>query len=108
MKKAVNRLAVIFAAMVVAIGLFGTVSAQKSEKQVRDLVRSLSSQVDNFQYTVEDDMRRNSANEQDIDALSVSLSNLQIKISEFEDNVSQRRENRDDVNAMITAAQNIE
>jgi hypothetical protein len=109
MKRTFNQVAALFAALVIAAGLFGSASAQqRSQRQVRDLIRSLSSQVDDFQYTVEDDMQRSSASRQDIDDLSRSLSNLQTKLSDFEDNFNQRRENRDDVNQIITAAQDVE
>ena len=109
MKKAVSRFTAVIAAIVVAAGLVGSVSAQqRNEKQVRDLVRSLNSQVDNFQFTVEDDMQRNSAGQQDIDDMSMSVSTLQAQLSNFEDNLTQRRENRDDINSIIAAAQDIE
>ena len=109
MKRAVDRFSVFFAAMVIFVGLFGSVNAQqKNERQVRDLIRSLNSQVDNFQFTVEDDMHRNSADQQEIAELSASLANLQLRLTAFEDNLTERRENRDDVNEIVNAAQDVD
>ena len=109
MKRAVDRFSAFFAAMVIFVGLFGSVNAQqKNERQVRDLIRSLNSQVDNFQFTVEDDMHRNSADQQEIAELSASLANLQLRLTAFEDNLTERRENRDDVNEIVNAAQDVD
>jgi hypothetical protein len=93
---------------VIVTGLVGSAAAQRNERQVRDMIRNLSSQVDSFQYSLDDEMRRNSANTQDIDDVTRSLSNLQDKITSFENNFDQRRENRDDINQIVTAAQDIE
>jgi len=109
MKSAVGSLTGIIAVIVFILGSLGSANAQRpNERQVRDLVRSLSSQVDNLQYTVEDEMRRSSASQQDIDDLSASLTDLQGKLSTFEDNVGQKRENRDDANDIVTSAQNVD
>jgi hypothetical protein len=109
MKSMGFRFSVVFAAVVLATGLFGTASAQQlSQRQVRDLCRSLSSQVDNFRYVIEDDMQRSSADRRDINDVSQSLENLQSTVLNLEDNVGSRRDNRDDVNEVITAAQDIE
>jgi hypothetical protein len=108
MNSLVKRFSAVLAAAVLVTGLFGSANAQRNERQVRDMIRSLSSQVDNFQYSLEDEMRRSSANSQDVDDISRSLSNLQDKVSAFEDNFNQRRENRDDVNGIVTAAQDVD
>src|SRR3982750_1812560 len=109
MKRAVDRFSALLAVIVLAAGLFGSANAQqKNERQVRDLIRSLNSQVDNFQFTVEDDMQRNSAGQQEIADLSASLANLQLRLTAFEDNLTERRENRDDVNEIITSAQDVD
>lgn len=109
MKSAVNRFAVVVAAIVLVAGLFGSASAQqRSQRQVRDLIRSLSTQIDDFQYTLENELRSSSADRQDIDDATQSLGNLQDKVTAFEDNFNERRENRNDVNEIITAAQDID
>lgn len=97
--------------LVLAAGLVFSVFAaaqQPSQRQVRDLIRTLSSQIDDFQYSIENDMRRSSTDPQDVDDVSRSLANLQDKVSAFEDNFNQRRENRDDVSEIVTAAQDVE
>lgn len=109
MKSISFRISAFIAVITIVAGLFGSAAAQqRNERQVRDIIRSLTSQVDNFQYTIEDDMQRSSANSRDIGDVSQSLDNLQDKLKAFEDNLNARRENRDDVNEVVTAAQDIE
>jgi hypothetical protein len=109
MNSTVKRFSAIFATLVLVAGLFGVASAQKlSQKEVRDLARSLSSQVDNFQYTLEDDMRRSSADSQDVNYVSQGLDDLQSKVAALQDNIDNHRDNRDDMNEVVTASQNVD
>jgi hypothetical protein len=108
MRSLIQRFSAVLAVAVIVTGLVGSAAAQRNERQVRDMIRNLSSQVDSFQYSLDDEMRRNSANNQDIDDVTRSLSNLQDKITAFEDNLDNRRENRDDINQIVSAAQDIE
>jgi hypothetical protein len=109
MKSISFRISALIAVVTIVGSLFGTaVAQQRNERQVRDIIRNLNSQVDSFQYTIEDDMQRSSANSRDISDVSQSLDNLQDKLKAFEDNLNARRENRDDVNEVVTAAQDIE
>jgi hypothetical protein len=109
MKSLFFKVPVVFAAIILVAGLFGMANAQqRNERQVRDMVRNLSSQIDNFRYSLEDEMQRNSAARQDVDEIMRGLSDLEDKVSAFEDNFNERRENRDDVNAIVLAAQDVE
>jgi hypothetical protein len=90
------------------IGLSSQVDAQRrNERQIRDQIRNLSSQIDNFQYSIENELRSTSAGRQ-MDEASDAVRNLQEKVNAFEDNFNQRRENRDDVNAIVDAARDID
>ena len=108
MRSLIQRFSAILAAAVIVTGLVGSAAAQRNVRQIRDMIRNLSSQVDSFQYSLDDEMRRNSANTQDIDDVTRSLSSLQDKVTAFEDNLDNRRENRDDINQIVTAAQGVE
>jgi hypothetical protein len=109
MKSFVHRFSAAFTALFLVAGMAGSVVAQqRNEKQVRDTIRNLSSQIDSFEYSLEDDMRRSSADSQDIDEASRNLDNLQQAITTFDDNFNARRENRDDVNNIVAAAQDVE
>ena len=109
MKRIKDLFAVYVVAMLMVAGLGIQVQAQRrSEKQVRDTVRSLASKIDDFQYSLNNQLRTNSSDRQDIDDVGTSLRNLQGKVSDFESNLDQKRENRDDVQAIITAAQDVD
>jgi hypothetical protein len=101
------RFSAIIAAFVIALGLFGSATAQRNDRQVRDMVRSLNSQLDNFHYTLENELRSDSGN-RDLEDASNGLQDLQDKVNAFDDNLNQRRENRDDVNAIVDAARNVD
>ncbi|HEX2640247.1 MAG TPA: hypothetical protein VHL50_06735, partial [Pyrinomonadaceae bacterium] len=109
MKRIKDLFAVYVVATLVVAGFGIQVQAQRrSEKQVRDTVRSLASKIDDFQYSLKNQLRTNSTDRQDIDDVGTSLRNLQGKVSDFESNLDQKRENRDDVQAIITAAQDVD
>jgi hypothetical protein len=109
MKQVDFRFSAVVAVFILISGMFGSAGAQqRSERQVRSLIRSLSSQVDNFRYSLEDDMQRSSVDRRDTEDASKSLDNLQDKLVAFEENFNARRENREDVSDIVTAAQDIE
>jgi hypothetical protein len=84
-------------------------SAQaRSEKQVRDLIRSINSQVDDFQYKLDYQLTSSSADRRVADDARAGLGNLQYKMSDFQQNFDRKRENRSDVNDVITAAKDVE
>ena len=85
--------------LVVGFVLFGlTASAdaqQRSAREVRDAVRTLNSQVDDLQYNIEFEMKNNGGAVSLRDADSY-LRDLKEKLNSFDQNVTARRENRDD------------
>lgn len=92
------------------LGMTGGAEAQnrRNEREVRDIVRSLNSKVDDFQYSLKYRMQSNSANRQDAGQVTRDLKNLQDKIHVFEDNLDRRRENAQDVNDIVEAAKYID
>lgn len=100
----------VYAAIALLIfGVAGQADAQRrNEREVRDIVRSLSSKVDDLKYNLEYQLTSSSADRQDIDDVSRDLASLEDKIRTFETNLDQRRENRDDVSAILDAAKNID
>jgi hypothetical protein len=92
--------------------LFGAASAEAqtpNQRQVRDLVRSLTAQVDDFQYALEYEMRNNSAGSRSNAAdLNSSMRRLQDAVTAFDDNFRARRENRNDINDIVAAATDVE
>jgi hypothetical protein len=79
------------------------VFAQRSkDARTRDLVRTLNSQLDDFKLALDFELSNN-RNDRADDALA-SLADLKKAVGDFESNFVARRENRDDVNSIISAA----
>lgn len=90
-----------FVIIVLASGIF----AQKpNEREVRDILRSLNSKIDDFRLGLSFQMRSSSAGKDEIDAATADIGVLQNSLKEFEDNLNRRRENRDDVDDILSAA----
>ena len=107
--KMVRSVFAVVAAFVLITGLGINADAQRRDiKQVRDIVRSLASKIDDFQYGLSYQLKSSSADRADIDDFDSSLRSLQDAVSNFEDNIDQRRENRDDVSGIIDAAKGID
>jgi hypothetical protein len=104
-----NILPVFFVIGMAIFGLSVQADAQRrNEKEVRDIVRSLNSKIDDFSYDLKYQLTSSSADQQDIDDATRDLRDLQDKIRTFETNMDARRENRDDVSEIIAAAKNID
>ena len=92
------------------MGVAASADAQaRNERQVRELVRTLTAQVDDFQYGLDYELKNNSAggrvNPGDVNS---GLRNLQDKVTAFDENFVARRENRNDVHDIVTAAKDVE
>ncbi|NOT46248.1 MAG: hypothetical protein HOP17_00665 [Acidobacteria bacterium] len=92
----------------ILFGITATADAQRrTEREVRDAVRTLNSQVDDLQYAIDFEIKNNGGADSFEDA-EAGLRNLKDKLSTFEKNVTAKRENRDDVNEIITAAKEVD
>ena len=86
-------------------GMAGQAEAQRrNERDIRDIVRSLNSRVDDFRYTLDFQLKSSSAGRRDSSAVMAGLQELQQKINAFQTNLDQNRENRDDVSEIIDSA----
>jgi hypothetical protein len=102
-------LSVYIAAALLVLGVVGQAEAQKrNERDIRDIVRSLNSRLDDFRYNLDYQLTSSSASRRTVDDAASGLRNLKEKIGQFDANLSARRENRDDINQIVTAAQDIE
>jgi len=110
MKRFSNALLSFAALCMVSIGFAATATAQaKDQRAVRDLLRSLTAQVDDFQYALDYEMRNNSAGSRtNMGDLNSGLRRLQDAVSAFDDNFRAKRENRNDANDIIAAASDVE
>lgn len=110
MKRFSNALLSFAAIFAVSLGFAFSADAQtKNQREVRDLVRSLSAQVDDFQYGLEYELKNNSAGSRtNANELNNGLRQLQDAVTAFDDNFQGKRENQNDVNDIIAAASVVE
>jgi len=97
-----------------AIGLmmFGFVAnanAQtvRNERNLRDILRSLDSKVDDFRYGLDNELSRNSVSRTDESEIKDNLRNFEESLDGFEDKFQRRRENSEDAIDVLTAAKRI-
>lgn len=110
MKRFSNALLSFAAIFAVSLGFAASGDAQtRNQRQVRDLIRSLNAQVDDFQYGLEYELRNNSAGSRtNANELNNGLRQLQDAVTAFDENFQARRENRNDINDIVAAASVVE
>ncbi|MBC7898917.1 MAG: TrbI/VirB10 family protein [Saprospiraceae bacterium] len=100
-----------FFSVYAAIGLmvFGIAeqadAQRRNERETRDIVRSLNSKIDDFQYSLEYQLKSSSADPRDTGTISADLRDFQEKVNAFDENLMAKRENRDDVSGLLRSAQ---
>ncbi len=112
LEKVMKRLGKFFSVVAtisfVVIGMAGQADAQRrNERQVRDLVRGLNAQIDDFQYGLDHQMR-SSGSGRDTDNVRDTIKVLQDAVTDFEENLTNRRENRQDVEQIVSAARSVD
>ncbi|MEJ7849216.1 MAG: hypothetical protein WKF92_14130 [Pyrinomonadaceae bacterium] len=109
MKRFTSLFSVYAAIGLMVFGLAGQADAQRrSDRETRDIVRSLNSKIDDFQYGLEYQLKSSSADSQSIDDISNDLRDLQDKVNTFDTNLTAKRENRDDVSNILDSARTID
>lgn len=106
-----NRLKNVFSfyvifGFIIAGFLVTTANAQlyRNEREIRDIVRTLNSKIDDFQMNLSDEYRRGSSNRDDRRELEDQMRIFEFKVRDFEVNFDRRRENADDVIAVLDEA----
>ena len=108
MKRFGNSLAMIAMITTIVFGTVGLAQAQKrNDRDVRDAVRTLSSKLDDFEYDLRYQMQSSSDNNDDVSAVTDDIRSLRDSVKQFQRNLDQKRENRRDVEDMITNARQI-
>lgn len=108
-----NRIRNIFALSLVAItmvvGLTSSADAQRrSERDIRDAVRSLNSKIDDFEYNLRYQLESGSADNGRVASVAQDIRELRDSVRRFQDNFDRRRDNRDDVNDIAVAARRVD
>lgn len=108
MKRFFNRLSIVAFVGLLGFGLVSEATAQSpNAREVRDLVRSLNAKVEDLGYNLTYQMRSSSQSRQTVEDARTSIDDLTNAIKTFEDNLSQRRENRNDVSDIVSSAQSL-
>ncbi len=110
MKRFSNAFLSFAAIFAVSLGLAFSADGQtRNQREVRDLLRSLSAQVDDFQYGLEYELKNNSAGSRSsANELNNGLRQLQDAVTAFDENFQAKRENRNDINDIVAAASVVE
>ena len=101
--------------LIIGLGVFGfaartnaqTAQSVRSERNVRDTLRSLNSKVDDFKYSLDNELGRNSISRDDENEINDDLRKLEDSLKKFDDKLNRRRENADDLRNVLTAAQRV-
>ena len=91
------------------LAMTGAVEAQRrNDRDIRDAVRSLNSKIEDFEYNLRFQMQSGSADRTSLSRVTDDIRLLRDTVKRFEDNYGRRRENRDDVNAIVNAARRVD
>jgi hypothetical protein len=108
MKKLTNKLVYIALFSAFILSSVGAADAQKrNDRDIRDAIRSLNSKLDDFEYNLRNQMQSSSAANDDLAEMDDSIRALRDAIFDFQENYDRKRENRDDVQRIVQAAQMI-
>ena len=92
---------------VMIFGLAANAAAQqnrRSDRETRDVLRSLNSAVDDFRYDLDSEFRRTSNNQNQIND---NLRDLEDNISQFQGKLQRQRESAGDIKTILNSAKTI-
>src|SRR5260221_12307442 len=108
MKRFKNLLMGCFALTLAIAGISVQAEAQrKNDREVRDIVRSLDSKIDDFQSGLSYQLKSSSADQQEIEDVLADIKSLRASLGKFQTNLDGRRENRYDVTDILDASTSI-
>lgn len=91
------------------LGTAGIADAQRrDERDTRDAVRALMSKLDDFESNLRYQMQSSSANSRNLNDIQGRIRGVRDTVRRFQENFDRKRENRDDVTAIATAARKVE
>ncbi len=105
MNKFKNLFSVYLAVGLIMFGFAANLHAQnRNQQDVRVILRSLNSEIDDFRYSFDAEMSRNSVNRNDKNAINKNVNKLESSISEFDGKFQRGRETSRDVTNILTDA----
>lgn len=86
-----------------------TANAQgvRNERAVRDILRSLNSKVDDFKYSLDNELDGNSVSRDEENEITDDLQKFEDSLKQFSDKFDRRRENADDASDVLSAARTV-
>ncbi len=104
-----NNYSIYLVAGLLITGLVAQVSGQlyRNEREIRDITRQIKNKIDNFQYSLSNNLRRSSINRQDREELEDNVQNVKDSIREFEKQFDRQRETADDVKKVLENAKTV-
>lgn len=102
------HLTALFVAMIAIAGVTTADAQKRSEREIRDAVRNLSTKVDNFDYDLRYQLNSASVNTTVVSEVGQDISELKDSIRDFRNNFDKKRENRDDIRPIVDAAKRVE
>lgn len=108
--KEAKRIFTAFAfAAVFILGAAGIAEAQRrDEREIRDAVRAMASKLDDFESNLRYQMQSSSADSRNLSDAQGRIRGVRDAIRRFQENLDRRRENRNDVSAIVSAARRVE
>ncbi|MGI8787760.1 MAG: hypothetical protein ACR2HG_08380 [Pyrinomonadaceae bacterium] len=79
----------------------------RNERNVRDILRSLHSKADDFRYSLNNELDKNSVSRRDEDEIADDFRRFEDSLNRFDDKFQKRRENADDVTNLLSAAKTV-
>ena len=76
----------------------------RNEREIRDIVRTLNSKIDDFQTNLSGEVRRSSSSREDRQDLEDQMRIFEFKVRDFEVNFDRQSENADDVSTILEEA----
>ena len=90
-----------------SIGQAVNAQGVRNERNVRDILRSLNSSIDDFRYNLDNEFSRNSTSRAEENEINDDLRDLLSSLNKFNDKFQRRRENASDVREVLMAAKNV-
>ncbi len=95
--------------LLIGLAVFGfafetNAQTSRNERNVRDIVRSLNSKIDDLRFTIDSEFSRNSVSSDEETQINDYLRDFEKSLDQFDAKFQRRRENAADVNNVVAAA----
>jgi hypothetical protein len=105
-----NVFSIYLTVVLIILGIVSQTNAQNNQNQreVRNILQNLLSEVDDFRYSIDTEVRRNTISPAEKDRIYNDVDDLESAITLFEGRFQRGRESKDDVSDILDVAKNID